>query len=182
MSETSERYRALAAEFTRRVEAVPADAWAAQSPCEGWTARDVLRHVVDLHRDIPSWAGLTITLDKHVDDDPVGAWAEARDVLQALVDDPQRARQEYDGMFGRTTAEATIDRFLCFDLLVHGWDIARATGQDERLPADEVTRVFIDVRTLGDNIRHKGVCGPEVRVADNAPEQDRLLAFLGRNP
>ncbi|MEU6263961.1 TIGR03086 family metal-binding protein [Saccharopolyspora shandongensis] len=182
MSEISERYRALATEFTRRVEAVPADGWSAQSPCEGWTALDVLRHVVEVHRDIPGWAGLTITLAKVVDDDPLGAWLEARYAIQALLDDPQRAGREYEGMFGRTTAEATIDRFLCFDLLVHGWDIAKATGQDETLPADEVTRVFADVRALGDNIRHKGVCGPEVPVAENAPEQDRMLAFLGRNP
>ena len=182
MTEISERYRALASEFTRRVEAVPADAWESPSPCEGWTARDVLRHVIDVHRDLPSWAGLSVTLQEFVDDDPAAAWAEARDTIQELLDDPARAGKEYTGMFGVTTAEATIDRFLCFDLLVHGWDIARATGQDEALPADEVERVHADARSLGDNIRRANVCGPEVEVGADASEQDRMLAFLGRRP
>ncbi|CAM01144.1 TIGR03086 family metal-binding protein [Saccharopolyspora erythraea] len=182
MSDISERYRALAAEFTRRVAAVPAGSWENPSPCEGWTARDVLRHVVEVHRDMPSWAGLSVTLHRHVDDDPVGAWSEARDAIQELLEDPDRAGKRYDGIFGPTTAEATVDRFLGFDLLVHGWDIARATGQDESLPEHEVTRVYADARALGDNLRRSGVCGPEVVVGEDASEQEKLLAFLGRRP
>ncbi|GAA2800665.1 TIGR03086 family metal-binding protein [Saccharopolyspora taberi] len=182
MTDSSERYRALAEEFTRRVESAPAGSWESPSPCEGWTARDVLRHVVEVHRDLPSWAGLVITLEKSVDDDPAGAWAEARDTVQDLLEDPARAGKEYDGLLGRTTAEATIDRFVCFDLLVHGWDLARATGQDETLPAAEVKRVHADALALGDNIRREGVCGPEVTVGEDASDQDRLLAYLGRRP
>ncbi len=68
------------------------------------------------------------------------------------------------------------------DLLVHGWDIARATGQDETLPAHEVTRVYADAVSLGDNLRSEGVCGPAVEVPDDASDQDRLLALMGRTP
>jgi hypothetical protein len=47
MSETAARYRSVAAGFTRRVEGVPQTGWSDPAPCEGWVARDVVRHVVD---------------------------------------------------------------------------------------------------------------------------------------
>jgi uncharacterized protein (TIGR03086 family) len=182
MTAISDRYRALAAEFTRRVEAVPADRWENPSPCAGWTARDVLSHVIDSHRNMPGYAGVTVELTRSVADDPVGAWHEARETMQKLLDDPATATREYDGYFGRTSLEQTVDGFLGFDLLVHGWDLARATGQDEILPPDEVERVFAEAQGLGHNLRLDGVCGPPVPVPEDAPLQDRFLAFLGRTP
>ncbi|MGH4026749.1 MAG: TIGR03086 family protein, partial [Pseudonocardiaceae bacterium] len=136
----------------------------------------------DTHAGMPGYAGLSLTLKESVDDDPRRAWAEARDAMQGLLDDPGRAGREYDGYFGRTTLQDTVDRFLGFDLLIHGWDLARATGQDETLPAQEVHRVYLDALNLGDGLRSDGVCGPEVTVPADAPEQDRLLALLGRTP
>ncbi len=46
MSDTLDRYRRLADDLTARVEAAPEDAWANSSPCAGWTARDVMAHVI----------------------------------------------------------------------------------------------------------------------------------------
>jgi uncharacterized protein (TIGR03086 family) len=89
---------------------------------------------------------------------------------------------EYDGMFGRTSVEKTVDKFLGLDMLIHGWDIARATGQDETMPEEEVTRVYADAQSLADSLRMGGVCGPEVQVPADASEQDKLLATLGRTP
>lgn len=102
--------------------------------------------------------------------------------MQDLLEDPTRAGVEYEGFFGRTSMQQTVDQFGGFDLLVHGWDIARATGQDETLPADEVSRVHAMAQELGDNLYQDGVCGPSVPVPDDAPEQDRLLGLLGRTP
>ena len=47
MSEEAERFKALASAFTERVEAVPPDRWDSPAPCEGWVARDVVRHLVE---------------------------------------------------------------------------------------------------------------------------------------
>lgn len=182
MTEISERYRSLAAEFTRRVEAVPAERWDHPSPCAGWSARDVLQHMLDSHRDMPGYAGLSLSIERSADDDPRGAWVEARDGMQALLDDPDRAGRGFQGYFGRTSLQEAVDRFLCFDLLIHGWDLARATGQDETLPPQEVRRVYSDALRLGDDLRIEGVCGPAVDVPDDAAEQDRLLGLLGRRP
>lgn len=46
-TETSDRYRRVAGQFTQRVRQVPADAWQNPSPCEGEVARDVVGHLVD---------------------------------------------------------------------------------------------------------------------------------------
>lgn len=182
MSEVSERYRRHADEFGRRLAAVPDDGWSATSPCEGWTARDVVAHMVDNYRLLPGQVGQPILPKASVEDDPAGAWTEVDAAMQEFLEDPARADLEYDGMMGHTTAATTIDNILTFDLLIHGWDLARATGQDETLPADQVHRAYQAALGMGDMLRYDGVCGPEVPVPADAPEQDRLLGLLGRTP
>lgn len=137
---------------------------------------------MDSHRDMPAHVDVAVELTESVEQDPTAAWKQARSIMQGLLDDPATAGLEYDGYFGRTTLQRTVDTFLGLDLLIHGWDLARATGQDERLIPAEVSRVYADARALGDTLRMSGVCGPEVPVAADAPEQDRLLGYLGRNP
>jgi len=182
MTEMSDRYRRLAAEFTQSVEAVPAERWDDPSPCQEWTARQVLDHVVTTHSSMAGYVGVTLPAGPPVTEDPVGGWASARDGMQALLVDPATAQLEYDGHFGRTNLERTVDGFLCFDLVVHRWDIARATGGDERMNSAEVRRIRAEAEGFGDMIRSTGVCGPEVPAPASANEQDRLLSFLGRRP
>lgn len=182
MTEISDRYRRLAAEFTKRVDAVPTARWDDPSPCEEWSARQVLDHVVETHSSMTGHVGLALPAGPPVTEDPTDAWSAARDGMQALLDDPATARLEYDGYFGRTSLEQTVDGFLCFDLVVHRWDIARATGGDERLDAEEVGYIQAQTEGFGDMIRSTGVCGPEIPAPPGANEQDRLLAFLGRQP
>lgn len=182
MSDISQRYRRLADTFTSYVSQVPDERWSNPSPCEGWTARDLVRHLVEVQGmplapferslgDIPS-----------VDEGPLAAWAAARDVLQAYLEDREWARAEYDGYFGRTTLEQTVDDFICFDLVIHRWDLARATGLDERLELDEVRRISEQTASLGDAMRGPRTFGPAVEAPPGANEQARLLAFLGRQP
>jgi len=181
MSDTADRYRALAATLTHHVEAVPDDRWSSASPCEGWTTRDVVGHLVDVHGMFLGHIGREIGPHPSVDDDPVAAWSAARDATQRTLDDPVAATTEYQGYFGPTTFEATMGRFGCFDLLIHGWDLARAAGLDDRLDPDEVRRTFAFAEGLGDSIRSASVCGPPIEPAPDADEQTKLLNFLGRS-
>jgi len=174
------RYRDLAAGFTARIDAVPADRWDNASPCEGWTARDVVRHVLDSERDMVKVVGLELAPGPSVDDDPSAAWAAVRDSMQAILDDPAKSTLEYDGHFGRTNLGATVEGFLCFDLVIHGWDLAAATGTDTTMRNTDVEWVSEIAAGLGESIRMSGVCGPEIQVPDNADKATKLLAFLGR--
>ena len=54
MSDIAERYERITAQFTEHVRAVPVAAWDNPSPCEGWTARDVVGHLTDW---IPAFFG-----------------------------------------------------------------------------------------------------------------------------
>jgi uncharacterized protein (TIGR03086 family) len=162
------------------VAAVPADRWDRRSPCEDWTALDIVRHVIETHGLFLGLVGRQLGDIPAIEDGPSAAWEAARQVVQADLDDPERATAPYDGFSGRSSFEEAIDRFICFDLLIHGWDLARATGLDERLDAGEVRRVAAQADAFGDALRSPKTCGPALAPPPGVDEQTQLLAFLGR--
>jgi uncharacterized protein (TIGR03086 family) len=183
VTDTADRFAAAAARFTQCVDAVPADAWASPSPCEGWTARDVVRHLVEW---VPGFyeanAGLTFPAGPSVDDDPAAAWAAVRDAILGALADPAVAGFEFDGRAGKMSVEQSIGLIVTGDVLIHTWDLARATGLDETLDADEVHRMYEGVQPFDEILRSSGHFGPRVIVPDSADEQTKLLAFMGRKP
>ncbi|MGH9111271.1 MAG: TIGR03086 family metal-binding protein [Acidimicrobiales bacterium] len=183
MSAVAERFRNVAAGFTDRADAVPDSAWDNPTPCEGWVARDVVRHLAEW---MPGFflgsAGLAVPTGPSVDDDVTGAWRALRDALQAALDDPEIAPREYDSPAGRMTVEHAIDQFGISDILVHTWDLARSTGLDETLDADEVGRAVRAMAPHDEAMRKGGHYGPRVDVPDDADDQTKLLAFSGRRP
>jgi uncharacterized protein (TIGR03086 family) len=182
MTEISDRYRKRSQEFADTVAAVPEDRWSSSSPCEEWTARDVVRHVVQTPGMFFGMIGAEYPEAPSVDDDPVAAVAHARDTMQGALDDPEVATTEFDGFFGRTSFEQAVDRFVNFDLVVHRWDLARATGLDESLDAGEVHSMLEGVEAMGDVLSQSGHYGARVEVPVDASEQMRLLALTGRRP
>ena len=80
------------------------------------------------------------------------------------------------------TFSRMIDTICTGDVLVHTWDLARATGQDEVLDPAEVRRMFDGIEDHDEAMRESGHYGPKVTVPDGADDQTRLLAFLGRRP
>ena len=188
MTEIAARFEKVAAGFTTRVEAVPADRWEQAAPCEGWVARDVVRHLVEW---LPGPGFLLGTFEVEtgpipsVEADPAAAWAVVRDAIQRALDDPAVATRVRDcGPPGRLSLEAAVDMTCTPDVLIHTWDLARATGLDERLDPDEVHRQLAGIEALPPEVdeamRSSGHYGPRVTVAHDADEQTRLLAFMGR--
>jgi uncharacterized protein (TIGR03086 family) len=69
------------------------------------------------------------------------------------------------------------------DVLIHTWDLARATGQDERLDlslVDACAAMFLP--EMPERGRAAGIIGPAVEVGENTSSQERLLAAMGRRP
>ena len=68
-------HRWVAGGFTARVEGTTD--WDAPAPVAGWTARDVVRHLVEWFPGfLASGAGITLESGPSVDEDPVGAWRD----------------------------------------------------------------------------------------------------------
>ncbi|MBW0119066.1 TIGR03086 family metal-binding protein, partial [Pseudonocardia abyssalis] len=171
MSDQADRYRRIAAGFTRRVEAVPAQAWDAPAPCEGWVARDVVRHLVEWLPGffVERW-GLDAAPIPSVDDDPAAAWAALDALLRTALADPAVADAERDTPMGRNSFAATLDMIGTTDVFLHTWDLARATGGDERLDPDEVHRLYEGMLPLDEMLRTSGHYGPRVPVPDDVDE------------
>jgi uncharacterized protein (TIGR03086 family) len=180
MTEIADRYRRLSDSFATTLAGVTDDQWEGPTPCEEWSVRDLVRHAVDTQGMFLGFMGREVGAIPRVDDDPVAAWDAARAVVQADLDDPERAGGEFTGFFGTTTFEAAVDRFLNSDLVIHRWDLARATGQDEAINPADAERVLEGARAFGDAFRSPGACGPEIPVPDDADLQTRLLGFYGR--
>jgi|RhiMethySRZTD1v2_1073278.scaffolds.fasta_scaffold81291_4 uncharacterized protein (TIGR03086 family) len=181
MTDIADRYDRLAADFAATLAEVPADRWEAPSPCEDWTARDVVQHIIDNHATFERFVGRDLGDVPAVAADPVAAFAAARAVVSDHLHDPETAEATFEGeVFGHMTYAQAIDRFLSFDLVVHRWDLGTAAGLDVTLPADEVVRTRETAAGMGDVLRGPGAFGPEVDVPDDADEQTKMLAFLGR--
>jgi len=183
MTEISNRFAKVAGEFTRRAVAVPAGAWDKPAPCEGWLARDVVRHMVEW---MPSLFFDPWEIERpnfpDVDHEPAGAWVALVDAIQARLEDPATAPREADIHPGRYSFEHAVDMFGTGDIVVHTWDLARATGLDESLDPGEVHRMLEAMEPIDEMLRQSCQYGPRVMVPDDADEQTRLIAFTGRRP
>jgi len=179
MSEISDRYRRLSDAFAAKVAAVPADGWDGATPDDEWTVRDLVSHVAKTPSLFFGFIGKDAP---DVPDDPAVGFPVAKAAMQAALDDPATAQIEFDGFFGRTTLEQAVDRFVCFDLAIHGWDLAKAIGADTTIAEDDLAWLEAGAKQFGDAARAPGVFGPELPAPAGADRQTKLLCFLGRQP
>ena len=181
---SAEEHRRIARKFTATVESTPAAAWDHIAPPEGWVARDVVRHLVEwFPAFLNGAAGITLPSAPSVDDDPVGAWSNQTEAVQALLDDPDTAGDEHDlPHIGRMPLGQAIDMIYTSDVFLHRWDLARATGQDETLDPDKCAAMLEGMLPMDEALRQSGQYGPRVHVPDDADVQTQLLAFIGRTP
>ncbi|GAA3107149.1 TIGR03086 family metal-binding protein [Streptosporangium carneum] len=189
MSDVAARYRIRADIFAAKVTAVRPGQWSSPSPCEGWTARDVVGHIVDMHAAMLRPLGGSLSPAPVVEEDPLAAFAAARADVEALLADPATAARQVDTPAGRLSVELHVDQVVSADMVLHGWDLARATGQDDTIDPAELEAMWPDVQRIPDEMRVPGafgpgivVFGPEVEVPDDAPLQHRVLGLLGRDP
>jgi uncharacterized protein (TIGR03086 family) len=152
--------------------------WSATSPCAGWSARDVLGHVIDTEREF--FERHEVDLGARPDGDPAALWAGHLAAVQQVAT-PELLDREYDSVFGRTTIATTLASFYGFDLLVHRWDLARALGGDTTFTEVEMDVIEAALGGFGEHLYADGVCAPAVPVPDDAPRQVRLLATMGRD-
>jgi len=183
MVSAAQRWAVVADGFSARVDGVPAGRWDAPTPCAGWTARDVVGHLADwVPALLATGADVEIGGLADVATDPVAAWRGLRAGIDAVLGDPQVAQRRFaHPRAGAHALDDAIGIFVTPDVFVHTWDLARATGQDERLDPEIVHETVLGLDSLAPGfLASTGQYGPQVAVPAGADEQTRLLALLGR--
>jgi len=181
-AEPAERHRLVAGVFSDRVRATRD--WEVPAPVAGWTARDVVRHVVEWFPGFLAMGSeVRLPAGPPVDDDPVGAWRAHADGVQAVLDDPAHAETPFANRHtGTMPLPLAVDRFYTADVFMHTWDLARATGQDDHLDSGFCAELLEGMIPIEDLMRSSGQYGPRVPVPDDADVQARMLGFIGRDP
>ncbi len=166
----------LAAEnFDRHYHAITDEQWDAATPCDEWTVRALVDHAVGVQALMGGALGGTA--GEGADWDTVrasmAAALEQPDALEGNITHPAMGEMPKHQVLGIAGS----------DLLLHSWDLARAVGGDESLPAAAVEAVSMGLQRMpAEFMRAEGRFGAEVDVGADASAQDRLLAFSGRRP
>jgi uncharacterized protein (TIGR03086 family) len=178
-----------AAEVARVVDGVRDDQLTDPTPCEGTSVAGLLDHFL----------GLTLAFRMGAEKAPLGGGASANadhlaadwrtrlpEQLDALVTawrDPA-AWEGFTEVGGVQMPAAAMGVVALNEVLVHGWDLAVATGQPYRADpaAAERCLAFAGDFAAGMPEARNGIYGPVVPVPDDAPVFDRLLGHTGRDP
>ncbi|HEX6148961.1 TIGR03086 family metal-binding protein [Nocardioides sp.] len=179
-------YRRTVDGWTARVEGVGPDQWESLTPCADWDVRTLVNHVVgeDLWTE-PLVRGATIEeVGDRFDGDLLGAdpLAAARDAAveaTRAVGDALPARAKVHLSYGDEDLEEYVAQ-LTADHLIHGWDLAAATGGATELDGDLVEAVAEWFAAREDAYRAAGLIGD--RVGGSGDAQSELIGRFGRDP
>jgi uncharacterized protein (TIGR03086 family) len=164
------------------------DSWSAPTPCEDWDARQLLDHITTGNLWVAELtAGRTIDeVGDRLDGDQVGtdpvlgyevssraadaAWRRAGALTEAVA-----------VSYGPVPGEVYLGH-RCIDVLVHGWDLAAATGQNRTLPPSLVEVLWEVIEPQVDMVVGSGAFGTDHEAEDDDDLQSRILHLLGRDP
>jgi uncharacterized protein (TIGR03086 family) len=181
---------AAAAEAARVMAAAP-DAPAALdavTPCPDWDLRTLLNHTIlwtsysaERRAHGESVADELMSRDFTAGPDYQADYAAQIGKAAQAWSDP-KAWEGDIGVMGDATPAADVAAMLIMEMVLHGWDVAQATGQ-EYVCDDAVAVVLLEtVQAQGEMFRkYQGFAGI-VTVPDDAPVFDRALALAGRDP
>jgi uncharacterized protein (TIGR03086 family) len=192
MMELLTAFEGAVASTAEIVKGTPANDLEAPTPCSEWDVRALLNHVIgtlwlaegllsDQPPRYPMVPGGLPPADL-AGADPAAAYAEASAAALAAASAGDALTRVHVTPLGEMPGPG-VAGFTTLDILVHGWDLATATGQ----PADLDGRLAAHVldfaaRALGTPESRAGRIGPAVPAPAGAPVTSRLVAYLGRQP
>lgn len=160
--------------------------WNAPTPCDDWDVRTLVNHVVTGTVLFDTMLRRTAPPDRTVDhlgDDPAAAFSSAGVSFVDALSGPGVLNETFTTFLGDQTG-ASIAWMRINEYLVHGWDIARATGQStDVLPEDLAAASLDGVRRRLDSVdrTQMALFAAAKSAGDAAPVIDRLAAYLGRD-
>ena len=187
MADIVDAHRRSVEFFDTRAKSIRDDQYDDPTPCTDWSVRDLLNHLVNENLwTVPLMEGKTIAEvgDRFDGDclgsDPKGAWEQSSKEALAAAQEDGVVDRTIHVSWGEISGEEYLNQ-LFLDHLIHGWDMSRALGMDERLDPELVEICYEYVKKNEDNLRGSGAFGDN--VSTGSPGDDRqteLLALLGR--
>jgi uncharacterized protein (TIGR03086 family) len=181
------RHRQALGATRRFVAGVGRQQWSEQTPCAEWNVGELLNHLVsgnwwaaELARGA-TIEGVGSRLDgDQLGDDALDAYDRSAKAAAAAFEEPGALDAPCAVSYGPVPGSVYAGhRFI--DVLIHGWDLAAATGQDRTLDPELVEACWAVVEPQADLLRGSGAFGGEVTTSPSSDPQTRLLAVLGRN-
>jgi uncharacterized protein (TIGR03086 family) len=166
------------------IDGIRPDQWAAATPCTAWTVRELVNHLVTGNLFFIAILGDQQVPDRaadHLGDDPPAAYRSSTVPLLAAFAQPGVADRIYQAPIGPTPGAALVHLRIT-EQLVHGWDIAQATGRRAEFPDDVAEQELAISRRMLSGVPRAGRFGPAHDLPADAPAIDRLAGLLGHRP
>lgn len=162
------------------------DQWSMQSNCTEWTVRDLVNHIVSENWWVPELLGgktpkeVGDTLEGDLlDGDPLHAFKDSSEAAQKAVEEMLDLSQKVHASWDDIPASEYIEQRI-FDITVHGWDIAKSTGQEDIIDKDLLDYVYKIIEKNKQEFSQTGLFGTPLEVNQIDDQQTKLLALIGR--
>ncbi|MFF8828178.1 TIGR03086 family metal-binding protein [Streptomyces sp. NPDC015131] len=180
---------------TRRVarllDGVGDDRLGGPTPCPGYTVRELLGHLAGLA--VAFRAAARKDFGPATDTDPEAAgpvplpedWRVALPRLLEGLAGAWAAPEAWEGTTraGGVTLQGEVAGLVALnEVLIHGWDLARATGQEYAPDEASLEASYAMLAPTADDPEQRGPFGPPVPVPEGAPLLDRVIGLSGRRP
>jgi uncharacterized protein (TIGR03086 family) len=162
----------------------------AATPCTRWDLRALLNHMLGAMEQLAGTAAGDpdpslldadeLARNDRIGNDPAAAFDAIVRRALAVWHTPGVLERTCTLPFGPRPA-SVVARISVSDAVVHGWDIARALGENTDIPAELAEPLLeIDRQLVDDGVRARAFAA-EVTITGGTAS-DRLVAFLGRTP
>ena len=172
----------------RTVGNIQAGQFGDPTPCTEWDVRTLLNHLIlwtshsaERRAHGESVSDELMAKDFAAEPDFAAAYRAQLDRALAAWADPAAWERDLNVM-GSATPATDVAALLIAEMVLHGWDLAAATGQSYTVDDKAAMAALESVAANAELFRqYQGFAGP-VSVPEEAPVLDRLLALSGRDP
>ncbi len=165
------------------IAAVKPEQLADPTPCSGWSVRELINHCVFGNTMFVSIIAGAPTPDRdadHVGDDPAGAFRRTIGDLRTAFSGEGVLQKMYQTPVGQGPG-AQLVGMRTVEMLVHTWDLARATGQPTDFEPEAAEWALETIRPMMPADRTDTPFDAEQPCPPEATAADRLAAFAGRS-
>ena len=182
MSQNSRNFVQAVNAFDAVVQRTPGSAWQNATPCDGWSASDLLAHQCAILNGVAAVAStgqMAAPTPPEDMSDPQAAWRESRDNVLVSLDRQGVLAQQGPFWFNSATVDDMVG-IVMWDAVAHTWDLAQAVGQDHALDDGLLQASYDVVAPMSDMLVESGRTVAVIDVAADAPILDRYLGLVGR--